>query len=98
MQFQHIGNGDLMQLAAMENACLSVGHAHSKFGIGYTSSQVDTYWSLYTGWLGDMEALAMAYGKDIPKKPVLGCGMIIEGIPNLIPMRTDNHNRWTGVL
>jgi hypothetical protein len=98
MQFQHIGTGDLMQLAAMENANLSVGHAHGKYGIGYTSSQVDTYWSLYTGWLGDYEALAFAYGKDIPKKPVLGCAMIIEGVPQLIPMRVDKHNRWTGKL
>lgn len=98
MQFQHIGGGDLMQLAAMENACLSVGHMHTKFGIGYAASQVDTYWSMYTGWLGDIEGMAFAYGKDMPKKPVLGCSMIIEGIPQLIPMRVDKHNRWTGVL
>lgn len=98
MQFQHIGNGDLMQLAAMENACLTVGHMHSKFGIGYTSSEVDTYWSLYTGWLGDTESMAIAYARDTPKKQVLGCGMIIEGIPHTIPMRVDRHNRWTGKL
>ena len=98
MQFQHIGGGDLMQLAAMEGACLSVGHMHTKFGIGYAASQVDTYWSLYTGWLGDIEALAFAYGKDMPKKPVLGCAVIIAGVPQLVPMRLDKHNRWTGKL
>jgi hypothetical protein len=98
MQFQHIGNGDLMALAAHENANIIVGHMHTKFGIGYAASEVDTYWSMYTGWLGDVDALAFAYGDTVAKKPILGCGIIREGIPYLIPMRLDRHNRWTGEL
>lgn len=97
-QFQHQGQGDLMNLSAHENANIIVGHEHSKFGVGYASSMVDTYWSMYTGWLGDIDSLAFAYGKEIPKKPTLGCGIIHNGIPLLIPMRTDKHGRWKGNL
>lgn len=98
LQFQHQGSGDLMTHAARENACLYVGHEHGKFGIGYTASTVDTFHSVYTGWLGDHEAMAFAYGKDFIKKPVLGCVMVINGTPQPIPMRVDRHNRWTGKL
>jgi hypothetical protein len=98
MQFQHIGNGDLMSLAAHENANIIVGHMHTKFGVGYSASEVDTYWSVYTGWLGDYQALAFAYGENIAKKPVLGCVVIKHGVPFTIPMRLDRDNRWTGEL
>lgn len=97
-QFQHEGKGDLMTLAAHENANITVGHEHSKFGIGYNATMVDTYWSMYLGWLGDISSMAFAYGKEFPKKPVLGCGLIIGGVPSLVPMQVDRHNRWTGRL
>jgi hypothetical protein len=98
MQFQHQGTGDLMTHAARENACLYVGHEHGKYGIGYTSSAVDTFHSVYCGCLIDIPALAFAYGKHFKNKPVLGCAVIIEGTPQLIPMKVDNHNRWIGSL
>lgn len=98
IQFQHTGPGDLMNLAAHESANVVVGHEHSKFGIGYAANQIDTYWSVYCGWLGDIEQMAFAYAKEVPKKPVLGCCIIQEGVPQLIPMRTDRRNRWVGRL
>jgi hypothetical protein len=96
IQLQHQGTGDLTKLAAHENANLIVGHEHSKFGIGYAASRVDDYWSLYLGCGIDRSAMAFAYGQHMPSKPVLGCSIIVDGVPQLIPMRLDRHERWIG--
>lgn len=98
LQFQHSCTGDLMKGAAHENANLFVGHEHSKFGIGYSSNTVETFYSVYGGCLVDNDALAFSYGKLFPNKPVVGAVVILHGIPHLIPMLMDRYGRWTGVV
>lgn len=98
LQFQHSCTGDLLKGAAHENANLYVGHEHSKFGIGYGANAYETYYSVYGGCTLDTQAMAFAYGKLFPNKPVLGCVVIKDGVPYAIPLRTDKHNRWIGSL
>ncbi len=62
------------------------GHWHSFAGITYSATERDLIWGFNTGCLIDPHALAFAYGKTFPNKPVLGCGIIIDGIPFFIPM------------
>jgi hypothetical protein len=94
--FQHQSSGDTLNNAAHERASIVEGHEHGKFEIQYRSSTTALYWSLISGCLIDPKALAFAYGKLFPKKPLLGCSAIIDSIPRLIPMELDNHSRWTG--
>lgn len=94
--FKHQHAGDLATGAAHEGANLCVGHEHSKFGIGYRASRTRQYWSLYAGSGVDEFALAQAYGKTCPNRPILGCAVIRNGVPHTIPMLLDKHGRWTG--
>lgn len=94
--FQHQSSGDTLNNAAHERASIVEGHEHGKFEIQYRSSTTALYWSLISGCLIDPKALAFAYGKLFPKKPLLGCSAVIDSIPRLIPMELDNHSRWTG--
>lgn len=94
--FQHQSSGDTLNNAAHERASIVEGHEHGKFEIQYRSSTTALYWSLISGCLIDPKALAFAYGKLFPKKPLLGCSAIIDSIPILIPMELDNNGRWTG--
>lgn len=51
---------------------------------------------MHVGCLADDNSLALAYNKINPKRPIVSLGVIIEGIPQLIPMILDKKGRWIG--
>ena len=61
------------------------GHLHSQFYIEYSVSPVAMLFSVQVGCGIDRKAYAMAYGKNY-KKPVIGCAVVINGVPVLEPM------------
>lgn len=84
--------------AAHERCNLAVGHAHGKFHVDYCASSDYLYWGATFGCLIDNSALAFAYGKLTKNKPIIGCGVILEGKPVLIPMVLNTKGRWIGRL
>jgi hypothetical protein len=50
------------------------------------------------GCLIDDASMAFAYNKVFKERPVIGCGIVINGFPRLIPMALDKHGRWKGKL
>jgi hypothetical protein len=62
------------------------GHFHNSFNIQYWSSPRALYWSMQVGCLVDDKSLAMSYNKLTVNRPIIGCGVIIEGIPALEAM------------
>lgn len=62
------------------------GHHHSEFGIGYWSNPTSLFWSMQVGCLVDDKSLAMAYNRLQLKRPILGCGLIIDSKPVLETM------------
>lgn len=83
------------QKRAMNLVC---GHFHSKFGIQYWSNAENVYFAAQTGCLVDDVSLAMAYNKSNIERPLMGSIRIENGIPHMLPMLLDNHNRWTGIV
>lgn len=98
IQFQHQSVCDYMQNAAHERCNIVLGHEHAKFQIEHKASKAALYWGLYSGCLIDSASLAFAYGKLFPKKPIIGCSIIIDSQPILIPMLLDDKGRWVGKL
>lgn len=96
--FQHQSSGDILANAAHERANLVQGHEHGKFEVQYRASTSALYFAVVSGCLIDHKSLAFAYGKLFPKKPILGCTVIIDSIPHLIPMILNNDGRWVGNL
>ena len=43
-------------------------------------------WGLAVGCGVDQRSMAFAYGKHFAKKPVIGCGVVIDGVPHAVPM------------
>ena len=76
--------------------CYIQGHHHGTFDIQYWANTKDIYWGMTAGCLVDNKSLAMAYGKNNLSKPILGCGLVIEGFPILIPMVLNSNGRWIG--
>jgi len=96
--FQHQSAGDILNNAAHERANIVQGHEHGDYFIRYRSSSTALYWAMVSGCLIDRKALAFAYGKLFPKKPIIGCSAIIDSQPVLIPMPLDDNGRYTGRL
>lgn len=74
------------------------GHFHNKFYISYWSSPLALYFDANAGCLVDNKSRAMSYGKNNLQKPIVGCLVIVDGIPQLIPMYLTKNHRWTGTL
>lgn len=56
-----------------------IGHTHSGGGqISYLVSENDRIWGMNVGCGIDRNAIAFQYGRDLLKKPVLGCGVVTD--------------------
>ena len=75
-----------------------IGHVHSFAGIQYSANSRHLIFGFNCGCLIDREAYAFAYAKKIKRKPILGCGIIINGVPTFIPMILNKKGRWNGKL
>lgn len=71
-----------------------IGHLHADAGILYRSNGKETIFGMNVGCGIDVSAYAFNYGKDSRKKPVLSCGVVIDGKPHLEIMTTDKNGRW----
>lgn len=74
------------------------GHYHINAGIQYYANKRHLVFAFNTGCLIDTKSYAFNYGKKLVKKPIIGCGIIENGIPRFIPMRLNSAGRWTGKL
>lgn len=63
------------------------GHNHSVAGVTYLDNGLQQNWALATGCLIDPDHPAFSYGKHHKDKPVLGCGVVIENVPQFVPLR-----------
>jgi hypothetical protein len=77
--------------------CSVQGHHHSEFCVAYTSDTDLLRWSMSVGCLIDPRAPAFRYDKNnIVKRPILGCGVILDGVPYTVPMMLNSKGRWIG--
>jgi predicted phosphodiesterase len=75
-----------------------IGHLHSDAGLLFWSNGLETIFGMNVGCGIDQESYAFAYAKTSRKKAVLSCGVVIDGKPQLILMRTNKHGEWVGNL
>jgi hypothetical protein len=87
------------KLLAQSNLCSTViGHHHSTPGTAYIANRSKVIFGMNVGCLIDRDAYAFHYTKYNRYQPVLGCGVVMHGVPQFIPMQTDAKGRWTGRL
>ena len=66
--------------------CTVSGHNHSNLGVSYTASDRELVWGMAVGCGVNQKHLAFAYGRHFKLKPIIGCGVVIEGTPYAEPM------------
>ena len=72
------------------------GHHHGVFDIIYLGTPYSLNWGMTVGCLIDDASLAFAYNKNTLKRPIIGCGAILDGHPKLLPMILEKGGRWNG--
>ena len=81
--------------AVKENSMSCVqGHFHCSSEVLFSCNDFHLNFGMSVGCLVDKKSLAMAYMKVNLAKPVLSCGVITEGIPNIVPMVLNNNGSW----
>ena len=96
--FCHGKVADVLKLAqSMGMSCVQ-GHYHSSYSIKYYGNSLGLYFGLQVGCLIDKDSLAFRYNKTQRARPIIGLGMIIDGLPKLIPMVLNKNGRWIGKI
>jgi len=102
VQYEHgegsSGRNGAIKAAEQNMRSTVIGHIHSHAGIQYTANPRFLIFGFNVGCLIDRHTYAFAYGKKFKAKPIISCGVVIEGIPILIPMQLNARGRWTGKL
>lgn len=92
--FCHGKSADVLRMSqAMGMSCVQ-GHFHEKFEVRYWGNSLGLYWGATIGCLIDDDSLAFSYNKVNLKRPVIGCLMILDGHPRLMPMVLNSRGRW----
>ena len=63
-----------------------IGHVHAFAGIHYSQGPSNRVFGMNVGCMVDPTSLAFAYARNTPNKPVIGYGVIHNGVPHFIPI------------
>lgn len=82
-------HGTTSAIPRMVGSRLSVvqGHLHSQQYVHWSQAERDRLFAMQVGCGIDNDSWAFAYGKSFVKKPVLGCGVVLDAgrVPLVIP-------------
>lgn len=93
--FHHARSASALKSSQQLGMNCVFGHHHSKFEIQHWTNGQDRKWGMIVGCLIDYKSLAFAYGKNNLKQPIIGCGIILNGEPKLLPMELKKGGKWT---
>jgi hypothetical protein len=96
--FCHGKSGAAGRLAQSYGMSCVQGHFHEKAQITYISTPQKLMFDMHVGCLANDKSLALEYNKINPKRPIVSTAVIINGIPQIIPMILDKNYRWIGKL
>ena len=96
--FHHGKSANSMTYLLAMGMCCVEGHFHEKYNIQYHGTSERLLWVIATGCLVDDYSLAMAYNNCNLKRPIIGCSIIIDSQPRLLPMVLKANGRWNGRL
>ena len=98
VKYKHSFAKNLKEAVLSEGMNIAQGHFHTDFEIRYFKRGSELLWGATVGCLIDYDLMAFNYAKTNIAKPIEGCFVNDNGLPILIPMKLDKHNRWTGKL
>jgi hypothetical protein len=92
--FHHGKSSNGLSVSMAEGMNSVQGHYHSSFEVKYQNTSKGLIWSVITGCMIDDKSLAFSYNKLQTKRPVIGCTIILDGQPKLLPMVLNSEGNW----
>lgn len=82
------GGSNMLQTIYRHRQSIVMGHWHTKFEITFSTSEKDILWGMNVGCGIDIKRYAFEYMKHNTKRPILGCGAVLDNgrLPILVPM------------
>ena len=96
--FTHGKAADVIKVSQIHSMNCVQGHFHSKFRIDFWANPDQLLWGMQVGCLIKQKSMAFHYARNFKTKFVMGCGMIIDSIPKLMPMVLNKKGEWIGKL
>lgn len=84
------------KLASQYGMSTCQGHFHEKAQVNYISTPERLMFDMHTGCLADDKSLALQYNKINPKRPIVSIAIILNGVPQIVPMVLNRNSRWVG--
>lgn len=75
-----------------------IGHLHSNAGILWYGNKKNLIFGFNVGALVDDNKYAFEYARFSSQKSILGCGIVINGLPTFVPMLLNKDGRWVRKL
>jgi len=96
--FTHGRSADILKVSQTMGMSAVQGHYHTKFLISWWANPDNLFFSMNVGCMINQKSLAFAYAKNFKTRFIIGCGIIINGIPRLLPMVLNAKGDWVGKI
>ena len=96
--FTHGRSADVLKVSQTMGMNCVQGHYHTKFLISYWANPDNLFFAMNVGCLINQKSMAFSYAKNFKTRFILGCGIILNGIPRLLPMVLDKNGNWIGEI
>lgn len=96
--FSHGRRKNVLSEAQCRGHSFVQGHHHSQADIRYYSVNNRLHFGMTIGCSIDNKSYAYAYNKNFTLEPIISHGIIIDGIPRILPMILTPSGRWTGLV
>ena len=94
--FTHDYSANVLNGSQKLGMSLVQGHFHTRYSLSYWSTPRHLHFALQMPCLIDTHSPAFNYINKFKGRILVGCAMIIDGMPKLIPLVKDRHGRWNG--
>jgi predicted phosphodiesterase len=96
--FTHGRSADVLKVSQTMGMSAVQGHYHTKFVISWWANPDNLFFGMNVGCLIDQKSMAFNYAKNFRTRFIIGCGIIIDGIPRLLPMVLNRKGDWIGKI
>ena len=92
--FTHGRSADILKVSQTMGISAVQGHYHTQFCIKWWANPDNLFFGMNVGCLINQKSMAMNYAKNFRTRFILGCGILINGYPRLLPLVLNKEGRW----
>ena len=96
--FTHGRSAEVIKVSQAQSMNTVQGHYHTKFTISYWANSDNIFWGMNVGCLINQKSMAFNYARNFKTRFILGCGLILDGYPRLMPMVLNSRGSWIKTL